>query len=147
MSYQRLMDEHDQIDGAMAALRNLVKADRPDVPAVVIGLSNLAGELEHHLAHEDSFIYPRMMSAAPGGTADIATAFVAEFAALREDWGHYLREWTTDGIAADWTGFGRETDSMMVRLAKRVHAENTLLYAAALQTSVIPLREAHQAYL
>jgi iron-sulfur cluster repair protein YtfE (RIC family) len=142
MSYQRLMDEHDRIDAALATLSVLAEAATPDLPAVVIGLSDLAGELERHLAHEDSFIYPRMMSGAPGGASDVASAFVADFAVLREDWGLYLHEWTSDGIAADWTGFGHETRSMIARLADRVKAENKLLYAAALQTSVIPLRDA-----
>jgi iron-sulfur cluster repair protein YtfE (RIC family) len=142
MSYQRLMDEHDRIDARLATLSVLAKAETPDLPAVVLGLSDLAGELERHLAHEDSFIYPRMMSGASGGASDVANAFVADFAALREDWGLYLREWTSDGIAADWAGFGQETRSMMARLADRVKAENQLLYAAALQSGVIPLRDA-----
>jgi iron-sulfur cluster repair protein YtfE (RIC family) len=142
MNYQRLMDEHDRIDAALATLYALSRSARPDLPAVIIGLSDLAGELDRHLAHEDSFIYPRMISGASGGASDVALAFIDDFARLRADWALYLREWTTDAIAADWTGFREETQSMMARLADRVKAENTLLYAAALQASAIQLRDA-----
>lgn len=142
MSYQRLMDEHDRIDAAVASLSALCESDTPDLPAIVIGLSDLAGELEHHLAHEDSFIYPRMLSEAAGGTSDIAAAFVKEFASLREDWGLYLREWSVDNIAADWAGFRHDTRTMATRLKARVDAENRLLYPAALQSNLITLRDA-----
>ena len=141
MSYERLMHEHDRIDAALWALSALTRADTPDVSVVVIALSDLAGELDRHLAHEDSFIYPKTISGASGDASDIASAFVEEFAELRADWGLYLREWTSEGIAADWAGFRAETAAMVARLAVRVRAENKLLYAAALNASVIRLRE------
>lgn len=142
MSYQRLMEEHDRIDAALAVLSALCESDAPDLPAVVISLSDLAGELHRHLEHEDSFIYPQLMAEASGGVSDIAAAFVREFAMLREDWGLYLREWSADTIAADWASFRHETQSMATRLKARVDAENSLLYPAALQSNLITLRDA-----
>lgn len=142
MSYERLIAEHALIDARLEAMRLLTAAAEPDLPAVILGLSALAGELAHHLSHEDSFIYPRMMTGGSAESARAAQAFIDEFAELREDWGLYLTEWNAECIAADWAGFRHHTDALIARLAHRVRAENELLYTVALKNSVIPLREA-----
>ncbi len=123
---------------------DLVDEAASDVDAVVLKLSDLAGELREHLAHEDSFIYPAMIAASATSMSDTAKSFVAEFAALRHDWDLYLSEWSAETIHADWETFRAETRSMMSRLATRVSAENDLLYRSALQNGVIPLRSSYQ---
>ena len=112
----------------------------PDVPAVSAALSHLAEELTYHLAHEDSFIYPRMIESTVGQVASVARQFVDEFDALTADWKVYLREWLPDCIAGDWDGFRQETDALLARLAARVRAENSVLYSAALNHGLIALR-------
>jgi hypothetical protein len=140
VSYEKLIAEHGLIDAALARLAVLVKDDTPDLDGVTLALSNLSHELSTHLAHEDGFIYARMIgSSRPEGEA-VASAFVAEFAALRHDWGLYLGEWNRECIAADWQNFRHETHSMAARLAARVAAENELLYTMALRIGVIALR-------
>jgi iron-sulfur cluster repair protein YtfE (RIC family) len=141
MSYERLLHEHDRIDRALARLQRLTDAPVPDVPAVSHALSDLAGELVDHLAHEDSFIYPRMIESTIGQVSAIARGFVDEFAALSEEWKTYIVAWLPDCIAGDWDGFKRDTDAILARLAARVRAENTVLYSAALNHGLIPLRE------
>lgn len=145
MSYERLIDEHAQIDVVLERLRALVEAETPDLPAVTIALSNASSELTHHLAHEDSFIYPRMIGGESDVARDAATAFVSDFAALRDDWALYLSEWNAECIGSDWQTFRAATLTMIERLAKRVEAENTVLYAAALRESIIPLRDPQNA--
>ena len=113
----------------------------PDVPAVSHGLSDLAGELTDHLAHEDSFIYPMMIESSVGEVSSIARQFVEEFDALTADWETYLAAWLPDRIAADWDGFRRDTDMVIARLTARVRAENSVLYSAALNHGLIPLRD------
>jgi iron-sulfur cluster repair protein YtfE (RIC family) len=140
MNYERLIAEHARIDLAVGDMLGLVGEATPDVDAVVLKLSDLAGELREHLAHEDSFIYPAMIAARDTLISDTAKNFVAEFAALRHDWGLYLSEWSAETIQTDWETFRTETRSMMNRLAARVSAENELLYPAALQHGVISLR-------
>ena len=140
MSYERLLFEHDSIDRALARLQRLTDASVPDVPAVSHALSDLARELADHLAHEDSFIYPRMIESSVGHVASIARSFVDEFVALTGDWKTYLVEWLPDCIAGDWDGFKRDTDAIAERLAARVRAENGVLYSAALNHGLIPLR-------
>ena len=140
MSYERLIGEHARIDQAVEDMLHLVAGAIPDVDAVLLKLTDLACELGEHLAHEDSFIYPRMIAARDTAMADTARRFVREFATLRHDWSLYLGEWTGETIAADWDNFRTETLAMMARLAARVSAENELLYPAALQNGVIPLR-------
>jgi hypothetical protein len=142
MSYETLIAEHAKIDAALDRMRALVEPAAPDVPAVVLALSALAGELHHHLAHEDSFIYPRMIAGRSAESAAAAHGFIVEFAELRRDWGLYLGEWDSECIAADWAGFQAETQRMIARLADRVKAENELLYNVALQSGAIRLRDA-----
>lgn len=141
MSYERLLFEHDQIDRALAKLRRLTEAAVPDVTAVSIALSELASDLSDHLAHEDSFIYPRMIESSVGHVASIARHFVDEFVALTGDWKTYLVEWLPESIAGDWAGFKRDTDAIIARLAARVRAENSVLYSAALNHGLITLRD------
>jgi iron-sulfur cluster repair protein YtfE (RIC family) len=142
MSYEKLIAEHAQIDRALERLQVLIACRAPDVPSVVIALSLLADELTHHLAHEDSFIYPRMTGGDNPESAAIAEAFVAEFSELTHDWQLYLGEWNSECIAEDWAHFRHDTEKMIARLAHRVRAENELLYTVALKTSAIPLRRA-----
>lgn len=141
MSYERLIAEHALIDAALARLEALVAAAIPDIPAVIIGLADLSNELAHHLAHEDSFIYPRLIQGRNPRARRVAERFVEDFDELRGAWNLYLREWTSDCIAGDWEIFRIETGTMIVRLAHRVKAENALLYAEALRTGAVPLRD------
>lgn len=145
MSYERLMSEHQRIDKAIVRLRKLIESDLPDVAAVVIALSDLSAELGSHLAHEDSFIYPRMIAGSNAESSQTARAFVSEFADLTRDWNLYLSEWSWECIQADWKSFRAETDRMMGRLALRVRAENNLLYSIALKNNAIHLRERRKA--
>src|SRR3569833_1788703 len=132
MSYERLLREHDRIDQALLQLQRLTRAAVPDVPAVSAALSHLAGELTYHLAHEDSFIYPRMIESRIGQVASIARQFVDEFESLTTDYKVYLREWLPDCIAGDWDGFREETETKDAQHRTRDHAENSVLYSAAL---------------
>ena len=142
MSYETLIAEHGRIDMALGHLQRLIDADAPDTIAVTLALSDLSAELSHHLAHEDSFIYPRMIATGNTGISATAQEFVEDFAQLRADWGVYLTEWTAECIEADWLSFKFDTCRMIVRLAERVRAENELLYVAALQAGAIRLRKA-----
>lgn len=141
MTYQRLLQEHDRIDAQLVRLTNI--ADHPDEDAVgaTLVLCDLAEELRVHLAHEDSLMYRPIVAAKKRDFADAADQFCREFAALRADWDSYLVEWTTGMIQADWAGFRESTLSIIDRLSARVRAENDLLYIAALQAGIIPLRE------
>lgn len=141
MSYERLIDEHAQIDIARVRLQCLMDTDTPDVGAVVVALSDLARQLADHLAHEDSFIYPRMIAGSNTESSSTANNFVSEFADLRRDWLLYVAEWNGERIAADWARFRSESERMNLWLEQRVRAENELLYAMALKTNAIPLRE------
>ncbi|MES2987695.1 MAG: hemerythrin domain-containing protein [Pseudomonadota bacterium] len=141
MSYERLMREHAQIEVRVKRLLELVSGAAPDVDGVIMALSDLSSELGAHLAHEDSFIYPRMIRGNNALMRDAANAFAAEFASLRVDWSIYLCEWTADCIAGDWANFVQQTFAILDRLQRRVDAENNILYATALRESAITLRD------
>jgi iron-sulfur cluster repair protein YtfE (RIC family) len=145
MSYERLIAEHARIDAILGRLKALVEADQPCASLAMLALSDLSSELSHHLEHEDSFIYPRMIVGQDQTARDVAWRFVTDFAALREDWQVYLAEWNTECIVEDWAMFCRESEAMIARIARRVRAENELLYTAALASGAIQLRERRKA--
>ena len=142
MSFDRLIAEHMRIEFKAKSLWARTALAEPDVAGAALALADLSHELLEHLAHEDSFIYPRMIAAANTDMSEVATRFADEFAALHKDWAAYLREWSSERIAADWNDFRAATHAILARLAARVHSENALLYPAALRNGVIPLRSA-----
>ncbi|OQW77622.1 MAG: hypothetical protein BVN32_07575 [Proteobacteria bacterium ST_bin14] len=141
MTYQRLLQEHDRIDAQLVRMTNIVEHPDEDAVGATLVLCDLAEELRVHLAHEDSLMYRPIVAAKKREFADAADQFCREFAALRDDWNRYLVEWTTGMIQSDWAGFRESTLSIIDRLSARVRAENDLLYIAALQAGIIPLRE------
>jgi len=140
MSYERLLQEHDRIDRALARLQKLNDATVPDVPAISCALAALSAELTDHHTREDGFIYPRMIASAAGNLSSIAQRFLDELDPLAKDLQTYLVKWLPEGIAGDWDGFKRDTEAMIARLSARIHAENTVLYTAALGHGLIRLR-------
>lgn len=140
MSYEQLISEHARIDARIEHLLGLLDAPEPDVSGVVLALSALSLEVTEHLAHEDSFIYPKMIAATSTEMSEAALSFVGEFATLRLDWSLYLSEWSGEAVAADWDNFRAETRTILNRLTARVSAENELLYPAAFREGVISLR-------
>ncbi len=139
MDYQRLLDEHDEIDALCRGLVRSVTSEQPDPDMILRNRGDLAAALSGHLAHEDSFIYPEIARRG-GASAAIATEFVAEFAELTEDWSVYLDEWSHDCIVGDWTTFRLETMAIVKRLRLRVRRETDALYPAALRSGAITLR-------
>ena len=141
VSYESLIAEHDRIAVQIARLESLIASDRPDTNGVIIALCDLSREVSHHVAHEDSFIYSRMIAGGNAESSAVATAFVAEYADVKRDWEAYLSEWSGECIAADWATFRRETAALLARIARKIRAENEVLYAVALKHNVIHLRE------
>ncbi|MCW3849020.1 hemerythrin domain-containing protein [Sphingomonas sp. LB-2] len=142
MSYERVIAEHAQIGTILRQLERLIAADAPDAAAATITLSDLAQELEHHLAYEDGVVYPRMIASANAEVSATAKRFLEDFAGLREDLHIFLGEWNSDCIAADWAEFRHQSQALIARLVARIRAENELLYTAALQANAIRLRRA-----
>ncbi len=139
MSYQQLILECEQIDSAVARLRRLTEAREPNVSAVLCALFNLAAEVSRHLAHEDNFIYPKMIKGSVGEMSSVAQRFVDQFSSIRSDWNAYLIEWPPDRIKDDWGEFGLATKVVTDRLSMRITAESAVIYSMALNHSLIRL--------
>lgn len=87
----------------------------------------LARTLMAHLAIEDKFLYPAIIS---GGDPAARTAqrFQAEMGGLAGDFSRYMSAWSDDEVRADWPAFSRETKDLLAALMARVTRENEELY-------------------
>ena len=139
VSLATLLDDHDRIEDAIAALRLAVDTAATDT-AVIIGLrTDLAEVIDAHVAREDGVIYPEV-KLADGPLSPAARGFSADFDVLRGEWNRYLGEWPGTRVTDDPAGFAGATHAMMARLSDRLARENECLYPRALREGALPLR-------
>ena len=143
MSYQRLIDDHDEIDRLANALVVLAESGVPDVTRALDLLWDLSGAVNDHLTYEDRTVYSRLIQSKHPQLSSAGVDFEASFIELRSDWQTYLSDWQAETLACDWPLFASETIAMMLRLRQRVSDETSLIYPLALQQSFIRLRVRH----
>jgi hypothetical protein len=141
MSYQRLIEEHDEIDRLARQLERGVEVDTPDPARAFHLLVELSRAVSEHLSYEDRRVYSRLLAPKAPRAVGPEVDFEASFQALRTDWLTYLGDWNIETLACDWTAFREETRAMMTRLRSRVRDETNLIYPLALQQGAIRLRE------
>jgi hypothetical protein len=139
MTFQRLLDEHDQIDAFSSELEAVCLRDVPDPYAVSQAQFNLRQALDEHFAHEEEALYARLMGTA-GTSVEGIEQFQAQLRLLCADWNQYLSEWDAECLNADWPGFRAETMTLMKRVRARTGEETKLIYTQALKHGLIPLR-------
>lgn len=132
LSYQRLLQEHDEIE--MLARRLTVELDNDEAGAGALAglLRDLVTLVRDHLAAEDVRIYELAARAMPGLAADAVDHAEHEFVLLKANWQQYLELWDEAAIRADRAGFAAASRRMLPRLRDRVRLENDLLVAMAL---------------
>jgi len=91
-------------------------------------LTKMSGILLVHLAAEDHSFYPRLLADKRREVSDAAARFQQEMGGIKEGFGQYIKQWTRDAIAADPTGFTRDTTSLLTKLSGRMDREERELY-------------------
>jgi hypothetical protein len=138
--FASLVADHERLSMLSDKLLLVTASRRPDGLGAYLALRALSCELDAHLAAEDAAIYGNALRAS--GTGHSIQHFEAEFAALKAEWGIYLREWTVENIEADWQNFIEATAWMMEHLKARIDAENSLILPQALSDGTLRLKAA-----
>ena len=125
-------DEHAQITGLAAELREAVSDPAPADPVALFHLRrNFSQKLTAHLHGEDWVLYPRLRASKDARVAAIADRFSREMAPLTTRYLAYARTWTSAAIGADWMGFRAATIAILDALTERMEREDRELYACA----------------
>lgn len=126
---RRLRAEHAALAALAQRALDLVAAPGPVPPAAIAPLRDeLRDTLIRHLKCEDWALYPRLKASGDPGLLELARGFVAEIGHLAGDFAAYDAKWTPARIAAEWTGFRRETAVLMKALQARIESEERDLY-------------------
>lgn len=81
-----------------------------------------------HLAIEDRFLYPALMTGPDKAVADTARRFQSEMGDLAGRFSSYMAHWSDHEVIAHWPDFCRETREILDALLNRVMKENAELY-------------------
>ena len=83
-----------------------------------------------HLAQEDRSLYAALIrKGGPGGA--LAREFQVEMGDIGERFRAFMTGWPASRIEQNWEGFTVEAEDLMVRLSRRMTAEETRLYPFA----------------
>jgi len=121
--------EHRQIALMAADLTGFVNRRIPPEPLEFLALRREFGrKLATHVAREDWVVYPGLLADPDPDVRALATRLAADASDFSEAFRVYSRQWTTVPIAADWSGFRRDTLAILARLQLRIHLEERDLY-------------------
>jgi hypothetical protein len=121
--------EHKQIASMAADLTTFVNQPVPPEPLEFLAFRREFGrKLATHLAREDWVVYPSLLADQNPDVRVLATRLAADAFDFSEAFRAYSRRWTTVPIAADWSGFRKDTLAILARLQLRVHLEDRDLY-------------------
>jgi len=130
MDISVLRAQHDALSAIAVELLEQVNGSEKPRPVGALRWK-LARALIAHLAVEDGYLYPDMLSAADMEARRIAVAFQREMGDLAGRFTDYMARWTDERIAKEWLAFREETQAMMGALAARITCENERLYPLA----------------
>ena len=125
----KLRGEHARILTILAKLRQLIgKASQPPTLHLFALRHDLSATLIGHLKSEDWVLYPRLLASPDRAVAGSARAFGDEMGGMAAAYNQHCSRWTADAIAADWSGYCRESGTLIDALANRIRRENLELY-------------------
>jgi hemerythrin-like domain-containing protein len=128
---EKYREGHDQLLNISKEISTLLIEERisRDPKAVRRGLSKLAAKLRVHLLLEDKSLYPILQSHSDEKVRALANRFVYEMGGISDAFNAYMFKWSASAIKENAASFINETKSLFDVLSKRIHKENTELYA------------------
>jgi hypothetical protein len=118
--------QHESISELAAALA--AEVSKPSYSPVAAIRWKLARELIAHLAVEDRWLYPTLIASPDHEAAETAKQFKDEMGGLSDVFTAYMRKWSDQQIASEWSTYCAETKSFLASLKDRVARENRELY-------------------
>ena len=139
---RRLRAEHAALATLSRFLMDIVAAPEPPRPTELAAVRGMFRDtLVRHLKCEDWVLYPRLKASGDRELTRLAGEFVREMGHLAEDFTVYDARWTAAEVAADWSGFCRETEAVLDAIGMRIEREEADLYPVAERLDE-PLRRA-----
>jgi hypothetical protein len=126
--------QHQELLAMVAEITGKLKSDPGDARGLRDALSALAGKLTVHLTMEDKALYPRLAQVKGENASAVAQAFQHEMGGLAGQFTEYNRNWPINAIAANPSGFARETQGVFAAIGRRIARENAELYPLADRT-------------
>jgi len=121
--------EHVRIAAMAADLAAMVNQPILADPARLCAFRQEFGRiLAAHLAREDWSVYPCLLTDKRPQVRARAVQLAGDARVFTLAFGRYCRDWTTESIAADWTGFREATLILIAQLLSRVEVEDRDLY-------------------
>lgn len=127
--HAELLRDHAVINVLARKVESLLDR-QADPRSLSQALNHLVEAVAGHLEVEEAVMYSEALTTRGDVGPDAVQRMEAEFARLKSDWGHYVRCWTPDEVAADRQGFTQATRQMLPRLRDRVRLETELLALA-----------------
>lgn len=124
-----LMLQHEYLATLGCALAALIAQPRAANDLAFYALRQRFSQgLRAHLKQEDWAVYPELLRSADPAVVEIARRFQGEMGGLHLALDTYSRRWSSATIAADWSGFCRDTETLLRALRRRADLEDNELY-------------------
>lgn len=133
MNLDRFKNEHELILGDVRDLRALSNAGLvANADRVAAMLITISCKIRTHLAAEDGFLYPELLTSPDVQASQLAQQFQNEMKGIAEAYRSFSSRWcTSKTISDDPDGFRRAATEIFRALNDRIMRENTDLYPVA----------------
>jgi hypothetical protein len=121
----KLREDHAKLARMFRELGEIISRSAPPPTADLFAFrQELMGTVIAHLKLEDWALYPRLIDSGDSETAAAGRRFQEEMGGLAPAFLEYCSKWTASTIRVDWTGYCRETRSLLDALMDRLTREN-----------------------
>lgn len=132
MDIDKFKQQHVEIIGSVAALRQLVKEgiieNATKISKLIISMSSI---IKLHLAVEDTILYPALQDRSNAAMARMGKKFQDEMAVIATAYMGFARHWNNASkVSADPEGFRSDANVVLKILHDRMRKENTIFYPA-----------------
>lgn len=124
-----LMLQHEYLGVLGSALAALIAGPRAadDLDSYALR-QRFSQALRAHLKQEDWAVYPELVRDPDPAVVEIAKRFQGEMGGLHLSLDAYSQRWSSTAIASDWSGFRRDTETLLRALRRRAEREDSELY-------------------
>ncbi|WP_174274026.1 hypothetical protein [Sphingomonas bacterium] len=124
--------------GALEMKRLAALPALPDGAALSAARLRFSRALRRHLQHIDGAVLPHLRATADAAAKPAIEAFRQLLHDYHEAAAHHVARWPSTSVTADWDGYRRSVDDMLVRLRKRGEVERRDIHPLLAGTGARP---------